>query len=556
MARHVSFFLAFMIGVAAPSAVCLSQPPAAVSQAPPSGAPVLFEDQRLFVLYDQIGPFTAEERARSVVERLATLANDSSSRMLPVTAADRETTSELLYGDRVIMTITDRDATPTGLPRSEVAKAYAGAVHAALTRSREQVTFKALLMDALLTVLDTVIFLALLVLFHKLFPKLQAKIEGCRETVIHPIKLQRVEVLSAHQIAAVLIGVVKAVRVAATVLLVYIYLTTVLGIFPWTRSISASLFDAVFSTLRAIGVAFATYVPDIVAIAVIVLVTRYIIKLISLVFTGIGRGAISFTGFHQEWAEPTYKIVRFLVIVFAAIACFPYIPGSKSEGFRGISVFLGLLISLGSAAAISNIVAGVVLTYMRPFRVGDWVKIADTVGEIKEKTLLVTRIRTVKNVDVTIPNGMVLASHIVNFSSAAGEQGLLLHTTVTIGYQTPWKTVHELLTAAARATTSVLRTPEPFVWQTRLNDFTVAYELNAYTDQPCRMDSIYAELHRHIQDQFNEAGVEIMSPHYTQVRDGNRTTIPDQYLPKSYQAPAFRILPIGPPAPRSGDRAD
>lgn len=528
----------------------------ALTQAPPQGAPVVFEDQRLFVLHDQIGPFTAEERARSVVERLTTVANDPSSRMLSVTAADREATSDLLYGDRIIMTITDRDAAPTGLTRSEVAKVYAGTVQAVLARSREQVTFKALLMDALLTVLDTVIFLGLLVLFHRLFPELQAKIEGWRGTVIRPIKLQRVEVLSVYQITGALVGVAKAVRVAATLLLIYIYLTTVLGIFPWTRSISASLFDAVFSTLRAIGAAFATYVPDVVAIVVIVVVTRYVIKLISLVFTGIGRGAISFAGFHQEWAEPTYKIVRFLVIVFAAIACFPYIPGSKSEGFRGISVFLGLLISLGSAAAISNIIAGVVLTYMRPFRVNDRVKIADTVGDVMEKTLLVTRVRTIKNVDITIPNAMVLGSHIINFSSAAKEQGLILHTTVTIGYDAPWKTVHNLLIDAARATSHILRTPEPFVYQTSLDDFYVTYELNAYTDQPSLMASIYAELHQRIQDRFNEAGVEIMSPHYTQVRDGNRTTIPDGYLPKSYQAPGFRILPLGVSAPRETGRSE
>jgi small-conductance mechanosensitive channel len=528
----------------------------AISQAAPQGAPVVFEDETLFVLYDQIGAFTAEERARSVVERLTKLAKDPFTRGHPVTATDRDVTSELLHGDMVVMTVTDRDAAPTGLSRTDAAKIYAGKVERALARSREQVTLKALIVDALLALLDTAIFVALLVVFHKLFPKLQGRIEGWRGTVIRPIKLQRVEVLSADQITAALVGLTKAVRVAAVLFLFYAYMTTVLGIFPWTRSISASLFDAVFSTLGAIGLAFATYVPDVIAIAVIVVVTRYIIKLISLVFAGIGRGAISFAGFHREWAEPTYKIVRFLVIVFAAIACFPYIPGSKSEGFRGISVFLGLLISLGSAAAISNVIAGVVLTYMRPFRVGDRVKIADTVGDVMEKTLLVTRIRTIKNVDITIPNGMVLGSHIINFSSAAKEQGLILHTSVTIGYDAPWKTVHELLIGAARATTHILRTPEPFVYQTSLDDFFVTYELNAYTDQPNLMASIYAELHQHIQDKFNEAGVEIMSPHYTQVRDGNRTTIPAQYLPKSYQAPAFRVFPLGPPAPRQTDRSE
>jgi small-conductance mechanosensitive channel len=509
--------------------------------AQPTGAPVIFEDETLFVLYDKLGPFTPRERAQAVVERLARLAKDPFTRIYPVTAVDRETTSELVYGDMVVMTVTDLDAQPTGKRRQEIASEYAQKIHAALSKSRQHATSRTLVIDAALALLDTVILVGLLVLFAKTFPKVYAKVENWRGTVLRPIQIQRVELLSTSQIAAALIGAAKAVRFIATAALLYVYITTVLGIFPWTRGISASLIEAVLSTLRVIAQAFTTYVPNIVSIVVIVVVTRYIIKLIHLVFDGIERGAITFAGFHRDWAAPTYKIVRFLVIVFAAIACFPYIPGSQSEGFRGIGVFLGLLISLGSAAAFGNIIAGVVLTYMRPFGVGDRVKIADTTGDVMEKTLLVTRVRTIKNVDITIPNSMVLGSHLVNFSACARDQGLILHTSATISYDAPWRTVHDLLIAAARATAHILPKPDPFVLQTSLNDFYVTYELNAYTDQPNLMATIYAELHQNIQDKFNEAGVEIMSPHYAQIRDGNKTTIPDQYLPKSYEAPGLRI---------------
>jgi small-conductance mechanosensitive channel len=162
----------------------------------------------------------------------------------------------------------------------------------------------------------------------------------------------------------------------------------------------------------------------------------------------------------------------------------------------------------------------------------------------------VTRIRTIKNVDITIPNAMVLSSHIVNFSSSARDRGLILHSTVTISYDVPWKTVHELLLAAAAATENVRAEPRPFILQTSLDDSYVSYELNAYTDQPNLMATTYSDLHQHIQDKFNEAEVEIMSPHYAAVRDGNKTTVPATYLPPSYQAPAFRILPT------AGSRAD
>jgi len=544
--------LLFLCFVAATPATASDPPlttPAQLQQAPPAqpaGMPVVFEEETLFVIYDQLGPFTPQERAQAIAERLARLAKDPFTRIYPVTTADRETTSELIYGEMVVMTLTDRDALPTGKNRFDVAKDYADKIQAALAKSREQFTVRTLLIDVGLAILDTIILVVLLVLFHKTFPRLYAKLEAWRGAVIRPIRIQTVELLSADQITLALTGLIKAIRVAAVLVLLYVYLTTVLGIFPWTRGISAALFNAVLSTLQVIGQAFATYVPNIVSIVVIIVVTRYILKVISLLFVGIGRGAITFAGFHRDWAEPTYKIVRFLVIVFAAIACFPYIPGSQSEGFRGISVFLGLLISLGSAAAIGNVIAGIVLTYMRPFHVGDRVKIADTFGDVTERTLLVTRVRTIKNVDITIPNALVLSAHIINFSSSASSSPpLILHTSVTIGYDAPWRKVHELLIAAARVTTRILQDPEPFVLQTSLNDFYVTYEINAYTDEPNLMATIYAELHQHIQDKFNEAGVEIMSPHYGQIRDGNQTTIPEQYLPKTYQAPAFRIGPLG-----------
>jgi small-conductance mechanosensitive channel len=510
------------------------------------GAPVKFENVTLFTIYDKIGSFTPQERAKAIEDRLVRISRDPQIPIDEISLNDIGGMTALTASDFVVMVVTDGDVQPQGQTREAVAKEYATKIQTALSKSREQVTLRALLIDVSLAVLDTAILVVLLVLFHKAFPKIYARINAWRGTIIQPIKIQRVELLSTDRIAEGLIALTKGIRIAAVLFLFYSYITTVLGIFPWTRGISASLLTAVLSTLHTIGQAFATFIPDVISIAIIIFVTRYIIKLIALFFTSIERGAISFPGFYREWAQPTYKIVRLMVIMFAAIAVFPYIPGSRSEGFRGISVFLGLLLSLASAAAIGNLIAGVILTYMRPFRIGDRVRIADTTGDVMEKTLLVTRVRTIKNVDVTIPNAMVLGSHLINFSSCAQDQGLILHTSVTIGYNAPWRTVHELLIAAARATTHILTKPEPFVWQTSLNDFYVTYEINAYTDQPNLMADIHAELHRNIQDKFNEAGVEIMSPHYAQIRDGNKSTIPDQYLPTHYQAPGLRIWPLGP----------
>jgi small-conductance mechanosensitive channel len=403
----------------------------------------------------------------------------------------------------------------------------------------------------LLALVATGLFVGFLKAFRQLFPRMLDKVSAWGRTTNYSLKIQRVELISGAQISDALLGLLRALRLVAYVSLTYLYATSILGFFPATRDLSIELLNHLIDPITMIGRTFIASVPDIIAIALIIVVTNYVIKLIHMFFNGIERGAITFQGFHREWTTPTYKIVRFFVLVFAAVAIFPYIPGSHSEAFRGISVFLGVLVSLGAAGAFSNIVAGVILTYMRPFSVGDRVKIADTVGDITEKTLLVTRVRTIKNVDVTIPNALVLSSHIINFSSSAMKPPpLILHTSVTIGYDTPWQKVHELLITAAKQTTHILETPEPFVLQTSLNDFYVTYEINAYTGAPNKMAAIYSELHRHIQDRFNEAGLEIMSPHYTQIRDGNRTTIPDQYLPKTYQPSGLRIWPLGSPPSR------
>ena len=294
--------------------------------------------------------------------------------------------------------------------------------------------------------------------------------------------------------------------------------------------------------------------PSLFYLIVIVLVTRYLLKLIHAIFRAIESGAITFAGFYREWAEPTYKIARVLVLALAAVLCFPYLPGAHTDAFKGVSLFLGVLFSLGSSSAVSNIVAGIVLTYTRAFEVGDRVQVGESIGDVTERSLLVTRLRTIKNVEVTIPNGAVLASSVLNFTRLAAGPGLLLHTTVTIGYDAPWRVVHDLLTSAARRTEHILSSPAPFVLQTALDDFYVSYEINAATSRADLMAATYSALHANIQDAFNEAGVEIMSPHYGALRDGNAIAIPPQYVPADAEVPAFRMhLGRRPEAPRAGE---
>lgn len=265
----------------------------------------------------------------------------------------------------------------------------------------------------------------------------------------------------------------------------------------------------------------------------------YILRFFRFIKTEIERGQLKIPGFYPDWAAPTYQIVRVLILAFMLIVIFPYLPGSDSAVFKGVSVFVGVLFTFGSAGALGNIVSGVVMTYTRAFKLGDRVKIGEVTGDIIAKTLLVTRIRTIQNEIVSIPNSTVISNHTINYSSDAPDKGLIMHTTVTIGYDAPWRQVHQLLIDAALATPMIEQEPAPYVLQTSLDDYYVSYRINAFTKEPNKQAVIYSALHANIQDKFNEAGVEIMSPHYKALRDGNQTTIPADYLPKDYMPPSF-----------------
>ncbi|MFT6969551.1 MAG: small-conductance mechanosensitive channel, partial [Roseivirga sp.] len=246
-------------------------------------------------------------------------------------------------------------------------------------------------------------------------------------------------------------------------------------------------------------------------------------------------------GFFPDWARPTYNIVKAIILALVLIGIFPLLPFGESESFKGVSAFFGILIAFGGASAISNVIAGVLVTYMRSFKIGDRVRIGDVVGDVQQKSLLNTRIKTIKNEIITIPNSNLLTNNTMNYTTANDEDGLILHTTVTIGYDVPWRDVHKLLIDAGLKTESIKKLPHPYVYQTSLDDFYVSYQLNVRTREIHKMAKIYSDLHQNIQDGFNKAGVEIMSPHYGAHRDGNQSTIPADNLPTDYQAPWFRV---------------
>ncbi len=530
--------------------------PVGASSAAQQEAPVVFDGKTLFVIREKVFSYTPADRALAISDKLGKLVKDPMLNSDNVMVVEAETATDIVMGDKLIMVVTDQDAGSEGKTRQETAKEYAASIRAALQVYVREHSREHLLLAILYVIAATIVLIVLLVISKWGFRKVLGQIESWRGTRIRSLSIKSHELIKEDWLIALLISCAKGVRVILLLALFYFYIHLMFSFFPMTRGVAATVFGYIMTPFKSIGQALGGYLPNLFYVAVIILITRYVMKFVQLFFAEIGKGTIVLTGFDPDWAGHTCKIVYFLLIAFAAVVAFPYLPGSKSEAFKGISIFLGVLFSLGSTSAVANIVAGLILTYTNAFKIGDRIRIGENFGDVEAKSLLVTRIKTPKNVMVTIPNSMVIGSHISNYSATARKGTLILHSSVTIGYDAPWRKVHELLIAAAGATEHVLGTPPPFVLQTALNDFYVTYELNAHTDQPHLMVKTYSDLHQNIQDKFNEAGVEIMSPHYAQIRDGNKTAIPDAYLPEGYTAGGMRIVSTSPLEVKTGNEAE
>jgi small-conductance mechanosensitive channel len=502
----------------------------------PAGTPVVYRSDTLFHIQTRLGPFSPAERARAVSDRLARVAGDPLLSRDSVHALNEDGATAIAVGDVILTTVTEADAVAAGLSRDSLAAEHLAAITRAIRGHSVWAIIKTLLLGLLWAVIATAVLVLAIKLLNRLFPKLYALLERWRSTRIPTLRIQRLVLLSSSRMTDLLLVAAKVLRVGLVVVLLFWYVPLLFSFFPWTQGVADSLFAYILAPLREAGNAVVSYIPNVFYIGVILAFGYYLQRFIKLFFDGLERGTLQIPGFYDEWAQPTFKIVRFLILAFTIVLIFPYLPGSDSTAFKGVSVFVGVLLSFGSAGAIGNVVAGVVMTYMRPFKLGDRVRIADTEGDVIERTLLVTRVRTPKDVEITIPNALVLGSHIINYSAAALDGGVILHTDVTIGYDIPWRQVHELLLAAATETDGLLSDPEPFVLQTALGDFAVSYELNAYSEAPNRMAAIYSALHQHIQDQFQRAGVQIMSPHYE--NDPPSPKLPHPYTPNPKAAPA------------------
>jgi small-conductance mechanosensitive channel len=356
-------------------------------------------------------------------------------------------------------------------------------------------------------------------LVWRFFDRFKIKLAAWGGRKFKPLTIKTLRILTTKQMVNVLLFGLKIAKYIVTAFQLFITIPMVFGLFPATRNLASSLLGYILNPLKNIIIGTVKYIPSLITIVIILVIARYIIRALKFFATQIERGRLVVPGFYADWAQPTFNILRVLAYAFTLVTIFPYLPGSGSPVFQGVTVFMGVLFSLGSSSAIGNLIAGLVITYMRPFKLGDRIQLQGTTGFVVEKTLMVVRLRTHKNEYVTFPNIMVLSSSIINYNTSSDENkdGLILHADVTMGYAVPWTTVHDILITAALKTAHVLETPKPFVLQTALDDFYARYQINAYTKEVCRVPAIYAELYQNLQDGFKAAGIDLTAPTY-QVR--------------------------------------
>ncbi len=524
--------LACLPGVDRARAQEATSPPA---EAEVATAPVEIDGVELFRVRG-VSSLPAEQRARAIRERIIAVAADPSIAPESFRTVEAEGTTRILAGDRLIMTVVDADATIEQLRRTELAQAHLSRLQQAVVdyrAARSPRTLKRAFLTLLVATLLLVVVVAALLRFWRALDRFLMR---RLESRIRSVEIQSFEIMRAEHIWSALRSGLLAIRMIVLLCLGLVYLNVVLAQFPWTRGLSRDMASFVLGPLQVMAQGIVASIPSLVFLVVLFLVIRLVLRLLRLFFQAVRRGTVTLAGFEPEWAEPTYKIVRLAVVGFALVVAYPYIPGSRSAAFQGVSLFVGIVFSLGSSSAISNIIAGYMMTYRRALRVGDRVKIGEAFGDVIEMRLQVTHLRSFKNEEIIIPNSQILAGEVINYSSLSREHGLILHTDVAIRYEIPWRQVEAMLLTAAERTEGLSREPPPFVFQKSLGEFAVTYEINAYCSDIKRMMHLYTALHRNILDIFNEYGVQIMTPAY----EGDPET--PKIVPRQewYAAPAAR----------------
>ena len=493
------------------------------------GAPLVVEGDTLLRLYASIGAISPETRAETAANKITELGHRLTLVADSLHVFEGDFMSDIIADDEVVLSLTDMDGLWADKPRAELAANYMQVIQAKINEIHAEYGLQRKLWGLLQASAIIIGLIILLLITNRLF--LRWKKPVIRRVVrrLKPIVFKDYEFLNVHKQGVIIMTLYKVLRYYVILVLLFASLSWLFSIFPETEAITYTVLGYIWNPFKDILIAVFNYIPKLFQIIAIGLCFRYLLRLIRYFAGEIESGNLKISGFYPDWAQPSYYILRVLLYSLMLVMIWPLLPNSDSQVFKGVSVFIGIIASLGTSSIVGNLVAGLVMTYMRPFHIGDYIKVGDTVGEVIEKSVLVTRIRTRKNEVVTLQNSSLMGSQTSNYTVAAKNFGIIVHTKVTIGYDVPWQKIKEIMESAALATPGIKHKPHPFMMITALDDFYVEYEINAYTDDAVKLPAVYSALHANLLKRFFEEGVEIMSPHIYARRDGIALQIPEEF---------------------------
>lgn len=475
-------------------------------------APVIgITKDTLFTINAKLGAASPQDRAANISKQIRKLYDNQLLEIDSIIVVHQENTEDIIYKDIIIASISKVDAKIANKDAQLLATEYQQIIKAEILKAKEENDVVKQLGKVALVLLIISITWFLIWIIAKAYHRFLIYVESRKEKWFKDLAYKEYTFITVSQEMTVIKKLIQLSRWIIYIAIIYFSLTIIFGFFPFSREWTDTLFTLVWSPFNVMLTGIKDYLPHLFSLLVIAFVMKYVNQFFKYIFCEIENGKLTITGFHKEWAMLTFNIIRFLLIAFTLILMFPHLPGSSSDVFIGVTIFIGLLILLGSYSAVSNIIAGMVITYMRPFKVGDRVKLGKTTGDVIEKTLLITRLRTQNNEIITVPNSTILIGNTINYTALSQKEGLIIHTTITIKYDVPWPQVHKALEEAANKTQLLMKNPKPFVLQTKLDNSYVEYQINAYTKEVSKQATIYSTLHQNIQDSFKESGIDLVS---------------------------------------------
>ena len=474
--------------------------------------PVKLYHKKLFNFYSGLGPFSAKDRAINTEKQIQTIFDSKVYQPDSLRLQSNEEYINILYQGDIISSISREDALWENVSQDSLAIRHKELINSSIQEARDAAGFQNTAMRWLMAVGIVIGFVVLTNLIRRFFRWLMRKLVFDTVNETEGIKIKNYQFLDRNELKKIVVKILKYVHVALFVVLFGIAISSLFSIFPATESWAYTLLDWIWLPIKDLSKSLYYYLPNLFRILVIIVIARYISKVLRYFSLEIEKEELKIKGFHSDWAKPTFHLLRICLFAFTLIIIFPYLPGSDTSAFRGISVFFGVILSLGSSSAISNTIAGFIITYMRPFKIGDWIKVNDVTGEVLEKTALVTRLRTINNEDITVPNSMILTNKTINYSSPCPEKGLILNVDIDVSQDVPFHKVNELLIIAAKNTHGIIHVPEPYVFKLKIKENSIAYQLNATTYNPERMYFIQSDLVENVLKIFREQNIDLITP--------------------------------------------